>query len=84
MELIHLMQHSVPWLGEVGVTWSSLNQHSLLWHSAIDWSLLAQFDTDVFRPVREFFDNFVESGQVWALLIGLIIGYLVRSLTTYG
>lgn len=69
-------------------TWADLTQPSLIWQSliwqSIDWSLLAQFETDVFRPVREFFNNFIQSGQIWAFFIGIVLGYLLRSLTSYG
>ncbi|MEO1401993.1 MAG: hypothetical protein AAFV72_12195 [Cyanobacteria bacterium J06635_1] len=41
------------------------------------------FDQDFFASSGEILNNFVESGQVWALLIGFVIGYLVRGLTTY-
>ncbi|MEM9905514.1 MAG: hypothetical protein AAF921_10880 [Cyanobacteria bacterium P01_D01_bin.44] len=41
------------------------------------------FDQDFFGSSGEILNNFVESGQVWALLIGFVIGYLVRGLTTY-
>lgn len=40
-------------------------------------------DIDILADVQAAFDSFVSSGQVWALLIGLVLGYLVRSLTTY-
>lgn len=53
----------------------------------LDWTLFAQpqqFDTDVFAGPRTFFQNFIQSGQVWALLIGIVIGYVMRSLTSYG
>jgi hypothetical protein len=63
--------------------WSDVGQHGWVWQS-IDWSLLAQFETDVFRPVREFFNNFIQSGQIWAFFIGIVLGYLLRSLTSYG
>ncbi|WP_430684956.1 hypothetical protein [Leptolyngbya sp. AN02str] len=48
-------------------------------------SLLAQgqFDTDVFAGVRSAFNNFIQSGQVWALLVGIVLGYLIRGLTSY-
>jgi hypothetical protein len=26
----------------------------------------------------------VKSGQIWALLIGLVVGYIFRNLTKYG
>jgi hypothetical protein len=54
-------------------------------HSSILGQLLAeQFDTDVFRGFREWGSNFIESGQIWALLIGIVLGYLFRGFTTYG
>lgn len=64
--------------------WSDAIYHSI--HlSPADWSFIAQqFETDVFADVRNFFNNFVQSGQIWALIIGVIIGYLLRGLTTYG
>jgi hypothetical protein len=41
------------------------------------------FDQDFFGSSGQIFSNFVESGQIWALLIGLVLGYLIRGLTTY-
>ncbi|MDJ0676680.1 MAG: hypothetical protein QNJ36_15090 [Calothrix sp. MO_167.B42] len=41
-------------------------------------------DADVMGQMQKSFNNFVQSGQIWALLIGLVIGYMVRSLTSYG
>jgi hypothetical protein len=82
MLLIHLAQDITTGLTSVA-TWSEV-WHSY-WQSPMDWSLLAQqFETDVFADFRSAFNNFIESGQVWALLIGLILGYLIRSLTSYG
>ncbi|NJR62716.1 MAG: hypothetical protein HC769_30335 [Cyanobacteria bacterium CRU_2_1] len=81
------MQHTIPWLADIiiGTTiWSDSSQHGMVWCTSIDWHLVAQFNTDVFRPAREFLDNFIKSGQVWALLIGMVLGYLFRSLTSYG
>lgn len=89
MEVIHLIQQSVPWLGDFTSAWSfhgswgSWSELSTIFPVSVDWSL-AQFDTDVFRPAREFLDNFVQSGQLWALLIGIVLGYILRSFTTYG
>ncbi len=40
------------------------------------------FDEDkVFDDIRGGFDNFIQSGQVWALLIGIVVGYGIRSIT---
>lgn len=42
-----------------------------------------QFEDTFFSNSGEILGNFVESGQLWALLIGIILGYLVRGITTY-
>lgn len=84
MAAFELFQHMVPYLEEL-TSWQGFAHHGLVWHSTIDWSVFAALlDTDVFKPVRVFFDYFIKSGQVWALLIGSIVGYLFRSLTSYG
>ncbi|MBI4783666.1 MAG: hypothetical protein HY785_20475 [Oscillatoriophycideae cyanobacterium NC_groundwater_1537_Pr4_S-0.65um_50_18] len=81
------------------MVWLNLMQHLTLvdvasWHQGQgllsgagywDWSYLAAvFNTDVFAATRNFFNGFVKSGQIWALAIGLVVGYVVRGLTTYG
>ena len=52
----------------------------------VNWTVLAQnvTDPDLLGQVQKSFNNFVETGQVWALLIGLVVGYLIRNLTSYG
>ncbi len=52
----------------------------------VNWTVLAQniSDPDIMGNIQKSFNNFVETGQVWALLIGLVVGYLVRNLTSYG
>jgi hypothetical protein len=45
--------------------------------------LAQQFDTDVFAGFRRTMNNFVKSGQIWAMLIGFVLGYLLRGVTTY-
>lgn len=57
-----------------------------VWFSSFDTTVLAQqsANTDIIQNVQRAFDNFVESGQVWAFLIGLILGYFFRMFTTYG
>ncbi len=56
-----------------------------------DWSAghslsspLALLNTDVFAATRSFFDHFFKTGQAWALLIGIVVGYFIRSFTSYG
>lgn len=53
-----------------------------------DWGqhvgLLAQtFEDNLGSNFGNAWDNFIESGQVWALGIGLILGYIFRSFTAY-
>lgn len=52
----------------------------------VNWSVLAQnvTDPDLMGQVQKAWNNFVETGQIWALLIGLVVGYLIRNLTSYG
>ena len=39
-------------------------------------------DPDLLGQVQDTWDNFIESGQVWAMLIGLLVGYMFRSMTS--
>ncbi len=52
----------------------------------VNWSVLAQnvTDPDLLGQIQKSWNNFVETGQIWALLIGLVVGYLIRNLTSYG
>ncbi|NJN20302.1 MAG: hypothetical protein HC812_02705 [Leptolyngbya sp. RL_3_1] len=45
--------------------------------------LAQQFDQDILGDLGGAFKTFIDSGQVWALIIGIIIGYLFRGMTTY-
>ncbi|MCP2731431.1 hypothetical protein [Limnofasciculus baicalensis] len=67
-----------------------------LWHTisylpelnsqvSLDWLVLAQnvTDPDVLGQMQRAFSNFINSGQVWALLIGLVVGYMFRGMSSY-
>ncbi|MBK1987978.1 hypothetical protein A0J48_010575 [Sphaerospermopsis aphanizomenoides BCCUSP55] len=41
-------------------------------------------DPDVIGQMQGAWNNFVKTGQIWATLIGIIIGYVFKSLTSYG
>jgi hypothetical protein len=41
-------------------------------------------DPDVLGQMQAAWNNFVKTGQVWAMLIGIIVGYMFKSLTSYG
>lgn len=65
------------------VTWS-VDLTQSIGHEALAaaW-LLAVEDPDVLGQMRDMWNVFIESGQVWALLIGLFLGYLFRTFTSY-
>ena len=42
-----------------------------------------QFEDNLFSHSGDIIGNFVESGQLWALLIGVVLGYVIRGITTY-
>ncbi|MCC5626276.1 hypothetical protein [Nostoc sp. CHAB 5715] len=59
----------------------------VLWHLPINLTaLLAQTitDPDLMGQIEKSWRHFIQTGQVWALLIGLVIGYIIRNLTSYG
>lgn len=96
MSAIHLIDPLLLWLPHAfgnDVSQSLLGQvsiapdlHAGFQHSldTVQTLLAQQFDTDPFRGTRTAFNNFVRTGQAWALLIGFVLGYIVRGLTTYG
>jgi hypothetical protein len=40
-----------------------------------------QFKQDMMGDATKSWNNFVKSGQIWALIIGVAVGYLFRSIT---
>ncbi|BAZ66124.1 hypothetical protein NIES4106_08710 [Fischerella sp. NIES-4106] len=58
----------------------------LIWHLPENLTILAQNVTDpnLIGQMQKAFTHFVQSGQAWALLIGLTIGYMIRNLTSFG
>ncbi len=66
--------------------WGELIHWQQIGQLAIDFpfetNLLAQRieDPDVLGQMQRAFTNFIESGQVWALGIGLFIGYSFKSM----
>ena len=44
--------------------------------------LAQQFEeSDLGKQVQDSWNNFVESGQIWALCVGVIFGYMFRTFT---
>ena len=45
------------------------------------WQIFAQqVDIDLWLDIQKAWNNFIECGQGWALLVGLIIGWMVKSI----
>lgn len=74
------------------ISWSILG--SQYWQINLDFyhhfllpfvTVLAQVieDPDIIGQMQAAWNNFIESGQVWAFLIGIFFGYLFKSLTSY-
>ena len=71
-----------------------INQHNnalesmyqLVWHLPVYSTMIAQNvkDPNIIGQMQTGFNHFIQTGQVWALLIGLVIGYIIRNLTSYG
>ncbi|NJL47277.1 MAG: hypothetical protein HC929_07005 [Leptolyngbyaceae cyanobacterium SM2_5_2] len=61
----------------------SLGQANLLGGSSSSMVLAQQFDQDILGDIVAAWNVFLESGQIWALLIGIVIGYMIRNLTAY-
>lgn len=69
------MQH---WhLIDLTINWADFSHQSII--------ILAQTfdDVDIIADMEEAWHNFVETGQCWALLIGVIVGYGFKGLTSY-
>ena len=43
-----------------------------------------QFDQDLIGSTGKMLNSFYESGQMWALLIGIVLGYGFKSFSSYG
>jgi len=40
-------------------------------------------DPDIIGQMTDAWNNFVETGQVWAMLIGIFLGYLFANFTKF-
>jgi hypothetical protein len=41
-------------------------------------------ETDLGGDISKSWQHFVKTGQVWAFLIGAIVGYMAKAFTSYG
>ncbi|WP_448574378.1 hypothetical protein [Trichothermofontia sp.] len=70
-----LLQAGLPAAGSHALIPDVITSHASL--------LAQQFNQDVFADIRKGFNHFVQTGQVWAMLIGFVLGYLFKSATSY-
>lgn len=43
-----------------------------------------QFDQDILGDTGTMIKEFYDSGQLWAMIIGLVLGYAFKSFSSYG
>jgi hypothetical protein len=41
-------------------------------------------ETNLWGQVQSAWNHFVQTGQIWALIIGLILGYFIKGFTSFG
>ncbi|MDX2231904.1 MAG: hypothetical protein NW220_19880 [Leptolyngbyaceae cyanobacterium bins.349] len=82
--LLHVIQDASYWFSH-GTLGSELVR-SLHAQSLLDQMVLATqiTQTDLVGDVQRAFDNFVKTGQAWAFLIGLVLGYMLKAFTSFG
>ena len=82
--VVKATQEIIAWLPSLNHGHDAVSR--LLLKLSVNWPVVAQNITDpkILDQIQAAFHHFIVTGQVWALLIGLVIGYLLRGLTTYG
>lgn len=71
-DLLDFMSHGIDPLGR------------LMSQMSFDWLVLAQqLDVDILADIQNWWNNFIRSGQIWALFIGFVLGYLFKGITSY-
>lgn len=69
-----LADTSIPWQLSQMVHGSGFEQALILAQNASDIQSI-----DIMADVQDAWKNFIESGQVWALGIGLVLGWILHS-----
>jgi hypothetical protein len=81
--MISLVPDVTSWFA--GVTHGADVLQILHGYLPLDFAVLDKpIQVDLAGDVQRAFNNFVRSGQVWAFLIGIALGYLVKTFTSYG
>jgi hypothetical protein len=85
------MQSNLDVLGPVEVEASSADEAIASFlptpeasvHQTTATVIAQQFDQDIIGDLGNALRTFVESGQIWALIIGFVLGFMLRGVTTY-
>jgi hypothetical protein len=64
---------------------SSLGTESLqhLPNTASLFALIEGKEVDIMYQIQNAWNTFIKTGQVWALIIGFVLGYMFRGMTSY-
>jgi len=82
MEL-SVLQDLSSWVSAAG-HWTDAWQ-TFHWHLPLDIDFLAQFkQTDLAGDTSKAWNEFVRTGRLWAFLTGLVVGYAVKTFTSFG
>lgn len=82
--LVNLMQTMTSWLSVQVYSNDSL---SMLVAKMPYWSVVLAYqvrETNLWGQVQGAWNHFVQTGQIWALIIGVILGYFIKGFTTFG
>jgi hypothetical protein len=79
--MMHLWQELPLWLGSL-THWSDGIQ-GLAGYGPGDWTVLAQFKDTLGTDFQKALDHFVKSGQMWAMIIGFMFGYMIKTFTSF-
>lgn len=92
--VLHLMQDATTWLTQANMLadanlWANgislWPESGSLAHWPTDWLLAQQVpQTDIVGDLQKWFNNLVKTGQLWAFLLGIIVGYLIKTFTSFG
>lgn len=44
---------------------------------------IAVSSPDILADIQQAWNHFVQTGQLWALIIGVVVGYIFRSVTSF-
>jgi hypothetical protein len=54
-----------------------------LTHLTFQNTHIAVTSPDILADVQQAWNKFVQTGQLWALIIGVVVGYIFRSVTSF-